>query len=103
MKNRKMIMLISLTIFLSLEGCFLGKMTDNHSSKDVFRYVNESGVEVAIVGEINEHADMPDSLVLENGASYEHTINYPAMASYVYGFPYNLGGPMKTRLPSIFQ
>lgn len=65
MKNKKIIPWILFTTFISTASCVVG-VTDNTSSTKIYRYVNESGVEVALVGETNDNFDVADSLVLQN-------------------------------------
>lgn len=55
-----------LIIVLSLGSC----MTIDYVYPIDFVYVNNSGVEVAIVGKNKRYPEVPDSLVIANGASY---------------------------------
>lgn len=55
-----------LIIVLSLGSC----MTIDYAHDFSFVYVNNSGAEVAIVGKNKRYPEVPDSLVIANGASY---------------------------------
>lgn len=89
MNDRKII--YPVCFLMTVMGC---KVTDQGSVTDKYRYVNESGVEVALVGNAIPYFGIPDSLVLQNGDTFECSIKYPEMDAGIFpGYPYYLGGP----------
>ncbi len=58
----------------------------------IHKYINHSGVQVAMVGDA--YGNIPDSLVIPNGETYECSLHYPLM-DYEYDliYPYNFGIP----------
>lgn len=76
-------------------GC---KVTDKDGVTRIYRYVNESGVEVALVGQPSGNYKIPDSLVVQDGNTFECSFGYSYLHHVENKFPYNLGGP--TTYPS---
>lgn len=89
MKNKKITSPLAISLFLLCAAC---GVDDNESVTRIFRYVNESSVEVALVGEPNDNFDIPDSLVLQNGGFFECSDSHAAMEETRYpSFPYKIG------------
>lgn len=86
MKWSEIRILLSFIPFLFLEGC---TTTDSDTYINTYRFINESGVEVALVGEPNDNFGMPDSLVLSNRESKECFFGYNSFSSGLFpNFPY---------------
>lgn len=78
-----------ITILLTLVGC---KRTDQLVIQRIHKYVNHSGVQVAMVGDA--YGNIPDSLVIPNGDTYECSYRYSVMMEqYDSRYPYNFGHP----------
>ncbi len=76
-------------LLLTLTGC---KWTDENVILKIHKYVNHSGVQVAMVGDA--YGNIPDSLVIPNGETYECSLHYPLMDyEYDLKYPYNFGNP----------
>ncbi len=91
MKNCRIILVIAVSVFaFSLTSCTTDTMGGVLS---IYKYVNQSGVEVAMVGEA--YGNIPDSLVIKNGETYECSLHYPAEDGDYYSaiFPYDFGDP----------
>lgn len=89
MKYRKIILTsIAAMLLMSLIGC---SISDQGSIHRIHRYINKSGVEIAMVGKAFG-ADIPDSLVIPNGKTFECGLRYPGMSEGEYEiFPYDFG------------
>lgn len=73
--------------FLAILGC---KITDQDSFTETYRYVNESGVEVALVGEPYQSFKIQDSIIIKNGNTFECGIGYSGLSNPESVFPYRL-------------
>lgn len=81
----------ALLLLVATVGC---KVTDTTGIRKIFRYVNESGVEVALVGQHNPFYNIEDSTVIPSGETFECSLDFPEMDEGSYStFPYKLGGP----------
>ena len=89
MKNCQIILICAI-FMITLTGC---KLTDQDSILRIHKYVNLSGVQVAMVGEA--YGNIPDSLVIPNGDTYECSLRYPVLMEEEYDlkYPYNFGNP----------
>ena len=87
MKNCRIISIIAVSVLaLSLTNC----SKDTTGVLRIHKYINQSGVQVAMVGE--GFGNVPDSLVINNGETYECSLRYPSMNDgYYEKFPYNFG------------
>lgn len=89
MKICRIILVIAVSVFsLFLTNC----AEDTTGILRIHKYVNQSGVEVAMVGDA--YGNIPDSLVLKNGETYECSLRYSVMGrGEDEDFPYNFGNP----------
>lgn len=82
-------------LFASVVAIFTLSLTSctDQGGIQVVKYVNKSGVEVALVGDA--YGNIPDSLVIPDGETYECNLRYPGMMEGEYNllFPYNIGNP----------
>lgn len=94
MKNKKITLQLAMMLFLFSTACT--KTSDSGGITEIYRYVNESGVEVALVGERQGRFVIPDSLVLQNGESFECSAGFNGDGGdggMSQSFPYKEGEP----------
>lgn len=77
-------------LLIATSGCF--KLSENSGAKSIYRYINKTGVEVALVGKANKNFNIPDSIVIPNGGTFECSYSYPSTEEGgLLTFPFDLG------------